>query len=202
MSLGAFAETRPLSLGVELELQLVNTHDYDLVGGAGDLLREIAKHALPGEVKPEMTDSMIEMSTGVCENFAEVLGQLSTPPRCAAGRRRATQYRRLWWRHARLSALGRAQDLRQAALQSPVRTLWLSGQTIHHLRPACAYRLSLPGWRALPSAFAVALHPALHRLVRFVAVCARCGYWFPVGTPEFGLRLSAVRSVAFCRILG
>jgi carboxylate-amine ligase len=78
MSLGAFAESRPLSLGVELELQLVNTHDYDLVGGAGDLLREVARQALPGEVKPEMTDSMIEMSTGVCENFQEVLGQLST----------------------------------------------------------------------------------------------------------------------------
>lgn len=78
MALEQFAESRPLTLGVELELQLVNTHDYDLVGGAGDLLRALAKRQLPGDVKPEMTDSMIEMSTGVCENFRDALDQLGT----------------------------------------------------------------------------------------------------------------------------
>ncbi len=30
MSLEAFQKSEALSLGVELELQLVNTHDYDL----------------------------------------------------------------------------------------------------------------------------------------------------------------------------
>ena len=67
MSLGKFAPSRALTVGVELELQLVNTHDYDLVGAAEDLLRLLARRELPGEVKPEMTDSMIEVSTGVCE---------------------------------------------------------------------------------------------------------------------------------------
>ena len=32
MALAQFAESRSLTLGVELELQIVNTHDYDLVG--------------------------------------------------------------------------------------------------------------------------------------------------------------------------
>jgi carboxylate-amine ligase len=78
MALEAFSESRSLTLGVELELQIVNTHDYDLVGGAEDLLRALAKCTLPGDVKPEMTVSMIEMSTGVCERYADVLDQLGT----------------------------------------------------------------------------------------------------------------------------
>ena len=32
MGLPPFATSRPLTLGIELELQRVNTHDYDLVG--------------------------------------------------------------------------------------------------------------------------------------------------------------------------
>ena len=39
MALEAFAESRALTLGVELELQIVNTHDFDLTHGAHDLLR-------------------------------------------------------------------------------------------------------------------------------------------------------------------
>ena len=76
MSLGKFAPSRALTVGVELELQLVNTHDYDLVGAAEDLLRLLARRELPGEVKPEMTDSMIEVSTGVCDCHGRVLAEL------------------------------------------------------------------------------------------------------------------------------
>ncbi|BAL26337.1 YbdK family carboxylate-amine ligase [Azoarcus sp. KH32C] len=77
MALEAFGQSRPLTLGVELELQIVNTHDYDLVGGAEDLLRTLAKRELPGDVKPEITDSMIEVSTGICEHYADVSEQLT-----------------------------------------------------------------------------------------------------------------------------
>jgi carboxylate-amine ligase len=76
MSLEAFADSRSLSLGVELELQLVNHHDYDLTPAARDLLRLVDKHKLPGQVTPEITESMIEMCTGVCSGHAEVLAQL------------------------------------------------------------------------------------------------------------------------------
>ena len=48
MSLEAFASSRPLTLGVELELQLVNTHDYDLTPAAGDLLRLISEPQAAG----------------------------------------------------------------------------------------------------------------------------------------------------------
>jgi glutamate---cysteine ligase / carboxylate-amine ligase len=76
MALEPFATSRPLSLGVELELQVVSTHDYDLTPGAADLLRVLAKQKLPGEVKPEIAASMIEISTGVCAGYAESLAQL------------------------------------------------------------------------------------------------------------------------------
>ena len=77
MSLETFQKSAALSLGVELELQLVNTHDYDLAPYAEDMLRLMAKTPLPGAVVPEMTSSMIEISTGVCTSSSEVLGQLS-----------------------------------------------------------------------------------------------------------------------------
>ena len=82
MTLEAFAPSAPLTLGVELELQLVNTHDYDLAPYAADMLRLMQRHDLPGTVVPEMTRSMIEISTGICHNAAEVQAQL-TPIRDA-----------------------------------------------------------------------------------------------------------------------
>ena len=82
MPLEVFQQSEPLTLGVELELQLVNTHDYDLAPYATDMLRLMEKHQLPGSVVPEMTSSMIEISTGICRSAAEVLGQL-TPIRDA-----------------------------------------------------------------------------------------------------------------------
>ena len=72
-----FQKSAALSLGVELELQLVNTHDYDLAPYAEDMLRLMEKIPLPGSVVPEMTSSMIEISTGVCKSSSEVLGQLT-----------------------------------------------------------------------------------------------------------------------------
>ena len=76
MALETFAKSRSLTLGVELELQLVNLHDYDLVGGAPDLLRYVQKQKCALDIKEEMTTSMIEMATGICENYADALQQL------------------------------------------------------------------------------------------------------------------------------
>ena len=76
MGLGPFAQSEALTLGVELELQLVNTHDYDLVGSAPDLLRLLSRKGATWDIKPEITMSMIEIATGVCHRHAEVLDQL------------------------------------------------------------------------------------------------------------------------------
>ena len=76
MSLEAFAGSRPLTLGVELELQIVDTVEYDLAPQAADLMRLMDGVKLPGDVKPEITRSMIELSTGICRDHAEVIAQL------------------------------------------------------------------------------------------------------------------------------
>ncbi len=75
-SLEAFTRSAPLTLGVELELQLVNTHDYDLAPYSDEMLRLMSKLDLPGSVVPEMTSSMIEISTGVCDSAQQVLQEL------------------------------------------------------------------------------------------------------------------------------
>lgn len=72
-----FKKSKALTLGVELELQLVNTRDYNLVRGAQDLLERLTKVEHPGEIKPEITDSMIELSTGIHKRFDELLAELT-----------------------------------------------------------------------------------------------------------------------------
>ena len=72
-----FHESAALSLGVELELQLVNTHDYDLAPYSAEMLRLMEKLQLPGAVVPEITSSMIEISTGICSNAVQVQDELS-----------------------------------------------------------------------------------------------------------------------------
>jgi len=76
MALEPFSRSRSLSMGVELELQLVNRHDYDLTAGAVDLLRRAGKAKVAGDIKPEVTESMIEVSTGICHDYRDVVAQL------------------------------------------------------------------------------------------------------------------------------
>jgi len=77
MSLKQFATSRSLTMGVELELQLVSLHDFDLVGSAEDLLREVGRRNPEMDIKPEITLSMIEMATGICDSYAAALQELT-----------------------------------------------------------------------------------------------------------------------------
>ncbi|AST33691.2 YbdK family carboxylate-amine ligase [Ralstonia solanacearum] len=76
MSLEPFAQSEALTFGVELELQLVNRHDYDLASASADLLRMLKGKETPGDIKPEITESMIEIATGICHSHDEALWQL------------------------------------------------------------------------------------------------------------------------------
>ena len=71
-----FKVSEPLTFGVELELMVLNTRDYDLARGAADLLARLDKQKLPGEVKPEITESMIEINSAVCRRYDELLAGL------------------------------------------------------------------------------------------------------------------------------
>jgi carboxylate-amine ligase len=72
-----FTASRPLSLGVELELMVLNTHDFNLVRGAPDLLARLEKVDLDGEVKPEITESMIEVNSAVNDSYPGLLDELT-----------------------------------------------------------------------------------------------------------------------------
>src|ERR1051325_3700565 len=76
MPLQSFGTSQALSLGVELELQLVNTHDLDLTSGANDLLELLSRKPFPGTVTPAMTQSMIEIATDIQTEHAPLLAQL------------------------------------------------------------------------------------------------------------------------------
>jgi carboxylate-amine ligase len=71
-----FSKSAPLTMGVELELQLVNSRDCDLTRAASDLLSQVAKQQHPGEIKPEITESMIEISTGIHARHAPLAAEL------------------------------------------------------------------------------------------------------------------------------
>lgn len=71
-----FAESAALSLGVELELQLVGLSDFDLVPASPDLLELLARAPFPGTVTPEITRSMIEVASGVHTQHGPLLVQL------------------------------------------------------------------------------------------------------------------------------
>ncbi|TSE22043.1 YbdK family carboxylate-amine ligase [Tepidimonas aquatica] len=76
MPLEPFKHSEPLTMGVELELQIVNPYDLDLTPGADDLLALLRRAPFPGSVTPEMTQSMIEIATGVHTRHEELLAQL------------------------------------------------------------------------------------------------------------------------------
>ena len=84
----AFKSSAPLTFGVELELMLVNTHDFNLAPDADDLLRRIERDAPEGELKPEITQSMVEINTSVHERYPELLAELRATRDVLAGHAR------------------------------------------------------------------------------------------------------------------
>ena len=76
MPLQAFTVSKPLTLGVELELQLLDTHDFDLTPQADDLLRVLRGHGGAWDVKPEITRSMIEIGTSIQTHHASLQAEL------------------------------------------------------------------------------------------------------------------------------
>ena len=71
-----FKQSEPLSLGVELELQLVNRRDYNLTRASSDLLNRLKATGHSFDIKPEITESMIEIATGVHQNIDTLHAEL------------------------------------------------------------------------------------------------------------------------------
>lgn len=71
-----FPRGEGLTIGVELELQLVRAHDRDLAHEAGDLIGRLKTKKVPGAIKPEVTLSMIELNSSIQKSFAGLFAEL------------------------------------------------------------------------------------------------------------------------------
>ncbi|MEW6371307.1 MAG: YbdK family carboxylate-amine ligase [Pseudomonadota bacterium] len=76
MALERFAQSQTLTMGVELELQLVSLSDFDLVAASPDMLELLGRAPFPGNVTPEITESMIEINSSVHTHHGELLQEL------------------------------------------------------------------------------------------------------------------------------
>src|SRR5579862_1098695 len=75
-NLPAFKENALLTIGVELELQLIDLQTHNLAMEAKDFLRRLSKTKHPGEIKPEITLAMIELNTSIHEDYHSLLTEL------------------------------------------------------------------------------------------------------------------------------
>lgn len=72
----SFTSSAPNTLGIELELQLIDTSTFDLTAASDDLLAQVAGHAMADRIKPEITRSMIELNSSVHEHPAGLLAEM------------------------------------------------------------------------------------------------------------------------------
>lgn len=71
-----YKQSDALTLGVELELMIVNRHDYNLTRGSDDLLWQIDRTDHPFDIKPEITQGMIEIATSVHTDVNAMLEEI------------------------------------------------------------------------------------------------------------------------------
>lgn len=77
MTILEFKSSANFTLGVELELQLISPTSYDLASGAKDILRTIKDSQYSDRIKPEITQSMIELNTSIHHNPYTLLAELT-----------------------------------------------------------------------------------------------------------------------------
>ena len=71
-----FTTSTPYTMGIELELQLVNRRNYNLATDAVDLLTWIEPRELQDQIKLEITQGMIELNSGIHTRVDEMLEEL------------------------------------------------------------------------------------------------------------------------------
>src|SRR5690349_5709357 len=105
----------PYTLGIEEELMILDSESLELVNAIESLLEP----APAGEIKPELMESVLEVSTDPCANTAEAGGQLRAlraQVRETAGRKNLTigsagTHPFAMWEDQRIVARSRYRDL-------------------------------------------------------------------------------------------
>ena len=77
MPLPDFHVSEPFTLGIELEMQVVNPPGYDLSQDSSMLIDAVKNEITAGEVKHDITESMLELATDVCRDINQAAGQFS-----------------------------------------------------------------------------------------------------------------------------
>jgi len=68
----AFRSSQPFTIGVELEYQIIDPLTYNLISHAKDLMRIIRESKYKSHIKPEITQSMIELNTSIHSSGSEM----------------------------------------------------------------------------------------------------------------------------------
>ena len=76
MNLSTFQQSRPYTLGVELELQILDAETLNLTQAAPFLLQKTPKR-FHDRIKEEFIQSMVEIITPVCDNVSEISEDLA-----------------------------------------------------------------------------------------------------------------------------
>jgi carboxylate-amine ligase len=71
-----FTSSKPFTMGIELELQLVNRRNYNLATDALDLLAWIEPRELKNQIKLEITQGMIELNSDIHTRVDELVQEL------------------------------------------------------------------------------------------------------------------------------
>jgi glutamate---cysteine ligase / carboxylate-amine ligase len=160
---------RPYTIGIEEELMILDASSYELVNAIESLLEE----APNGEIKPELMESVLEVSTDPCENTTEAGAQLQAlreqVARTAAAKGLAIgsagTHPFAMWEDQRIVARSRYRDL-ISALRFVARQELIFGMHVHvgvddpdkaihvangmrvHLPVLLALSANSPFWRA------------------------------------------------------
>lgn len=68
-----FNTSKPFTLGLELEIQIINREGKDLVGLSSDILQQLKNKPYQAHIHPEMTKSMLEITSGIHETPQSLL---------------------------------------------------------------------------------------------------------------------------------
>ena len=125
------------SLGVEIELNLVDSHTMALKSGATPILSALPA-GLEGAVKPEIFQCFVELNTAVCRDVAQVHRDLAGKIQVVAGIARSHDLRLFWsgthpfspWQSQDVTPTERYQDLINL-LQESARRLVTFGLHVH-----------------------------------------------------------------------
>lgn len=71
-----FSQSAAFTLGVELELQIIDPHSYGLTSRAKDLIRSFRDSRFKIQIKPEITQSMIEINSSIHSSASSLLEEL------------------------------------------------------------------------------------------------------------------------------